>query len=231
MELIEALVKTGLTGQEAQIYLALCREGRMTGYEAAKASGISRSNAYLALSGLADKGAAWRVEGEPASYVAVPPPEYLANTRRAMEAVLSFLEKSIPGPKEPPAPFITIRGRVQVIDKMRNEILEAKLRVYLSLAGPELELVRRELEEARGRGIKTVIVTDADFALEGAQVLKHEKKPGQIRLICDTERVLTGELSEIDASCLYSRNAALVQLIKDSLTNEMELIRLSGKAD
>jgi HTH-type transcriptional regulator, sugar sensing transcriptional regulator len=227
MELTEALVKTGLTGQEALLYLALCREGQMTGYEAAKVSGISRSNAYLALSGLVDKGGAWRVVEEPASYVAVPPAEYLANVRRAMEGVLSFLEKGIPGLKEAAAPFITVRGKAQVIDKMRNAINETKLRVYLSLASPELELVRKELEDARSRGIKTVIITDADFALEGAQVLRREKKPGQIRLICDTERVLTGELSEDEASCLYSRNTALIQLIKDSLTNEMELIRLS----
>lgn len=228
MELIEALVKTGLTGQEAQLYLALCREGQMTGYEAAKVSGISRSNAYLALSGLVDKGGAWRVEGEPASYVSVPPAEYLANVRRAMEGVLALLEKGIPGPKEASAPFITIRGRDQVIHKMKNAIDETKLRVYLSMASPELELVRAELEAARARGIKTVIITDSGFDLEGAQVLRHEKKPGQIRLICDTERVLTGELSEADASCLFSRNAALIQLIKDSLVNEMELIRLSG---
>ena len=124
--------------------------------------------------------------------------------------------------------FITIRGRDQVIDKMKNALDGTKLRVYLSMASPELELVRKELEGARARGIKTVIITDAEFALEGAQVLRHEKKPGQIRLICDTERVLTGELSESDASCLFSRNEALINLIKDSLINEMELIRLSG---
>jgi sugar-specific transcriptional regulator TrmB len=52
MDLLGCLAKTGLTGQEAALYLALCREGELTGYEGAKVAGVSRSNAYLALSSL-----------------------------------------------------------------------------------------------------------------------------------------------------------------------------------
>jgi sugar-specific transcriptional regulator TrmB len=231
MDLIECLVKTGLTGQEAQLYLTLCEAGRLTGYEAAKMSGISRSNAYLALSGLTEKGGAWKIEGEPAAYLPVPPAEYLANVRRSMESVMSFVEANMPGPKEAEAPFITVRGRENVIHKMKNLIEGTKLRIYLSLSAPELEPMRPELERARSRDIKTVLITDADFSLEGAIVHLREKKPGQIRLISDTETVLAGELSATDANCVFSRNLTLVQLIKDSLVNEMELIRLSGKGN
>ena len=54
--LIESLMCFGLTRQEATVYLCLSQNGGMTGYEAAKQTGISRSNAYGALAGLVEKG-------------------------------------------------------------------------------------------------------------------------------------------------------------------------------
>ena len=43
MTLIQCLMKTGLTRHESELYVALCREGEMNGYEAAKATGIPRA--------------------------------------------------------------------------------------------------------------------------------------------------------------------------------------------
>ena len=42
----ERLMEFGLTRQEASIYQCLLTEGKVTGYEVAKQTGISRSNAY-----------------------------------------------------------------------------------------------------------------------------------------------------------------------------------------
>ena len=59
MNLIEGLTNFNLTKQEATLYVLLLKSGQMTGYEAAKQTGISRSNTYTALAGLVDKGAAY----------------------------------------------------------------------------------------------------------------------------------------------------------------------------
>ena len=59
MEHIDALTQYGLTRQEANLYLLLLSEGSLTGYEASKQTGISRSNTYSGLAGLVDKGAAY----------------------------------------------------------------------------------------------------------------------------------------------------------------------------
>ncbi len=222
MDILECLVETGFTGQEASLYLALCREGRLTGYEAAKVAGISRSNAYHALSSLVDKGGAYRIEGEPASYAPVPPADYARNVRRRMEGVLASIEKGLPEAKEPNAPFLSIQGRDRIIDKMRNLIEDTKLRVYLSMAAEELGFVRGELEAAAARGVKVVVITDGEPPV-GAKCYVRGKRPGQVRLISDSEHVLTGEVGAEDGSCVYSRNPALIRLIKDSLSDEMEL--------
>ena len=44
MEITECLMHFNLTRQEATLYLLLLKAGRLTGYEAAKQTGISRSN-------------------------------------------------------------------------------------------------------------------------------------------------------------------------------------------
>ena len=76
MSYIDDLMQFGLTRQESAIYYALLSEGMMTGYEAAKVSGVSRSNAYTALAALVDKGAAHVAEGTPTHYVPVDPEEF-----------------------------------------------------------------------------------------------------------------------------------------------------------
>ena len=78
------------------------------------------------------------------------------------------------------------------------------------------------------KGLKVVLITSPPFSLPGVIVHYHEKAPGQIRLIADSSYVLTGEISNsTESSCLYSRNKNLIQLIKDSLTNEIKIIEMA----
>lgn len=227
MDLIEALGKIGFTRHESILYVTLCQEGELTGYEAAKISGLPRSNVYLALAGLVEKGGAYICEGEAARYTPVPVEELVVNTRRQMDEVLNFLEKHLPGRKTSSEPYITITGKMQIINKMKNIISQARERVYLSFAPQELELVINELTDVITRGLKVVIITTPPFKLDGATIYYIQKQPGQIRLIADSANVLTGEIGEqAEPSCLYSRNKNLIDLIKNSLTNEIKLIEL-----
>jgi sugar-specific transcriptional regulator TrmB len=227
MELVEALMNVGLTRQESIFYLTLCKEGELTGYEAAKSAGISRSNAYQALAGLVDKGGAYRIEGDPAKFIAVPIREFTGNIRRRTAEILEYLEKNVPQREEPSEPFITISGTNHVTNKMKQIIQQAAERVYFSGAVTELDLVISDLQAAVARGLKVVVITASPFQKEGMTVFHHRKSPGQIRLIADSTHVLTGEISESgESTCLYSKNKNLIALIKDSLTNEIQLIQL-----
>lgn len=228
MDLIEALIKVGFTKHESLLYLTLCKEGALTGYEAAKLTGISRSNVYLALAGLAEKGGACRIDAATIKYIAVPVNEMIQNIRRQVEETLSFIGQQIPVKDEPLEPYITINGFTQILSKMKNIITGASERIYLSCSKAELSLVRSEIATACDRGLKVVLITGSDCELPGAIVYHREKVPGEIRLIADSTHVLTGELSpHKDVTCLFSRNKNLVRLIKDSLTNEIELIAIT----
>ena len=194
MDIIENLTYFNLTRQEATLYLTLLAEGRLTGYEATKLTGISRSNTYTALAGLVEKGAAYVLEDKATRYTPVPLDE--------------------------------------IINKLKNTIVKAKARIYVSATDSAIEALRGELTEAVGRGLKVVIITGRPFVLEGAIIYYAHKPNSQIRLIADSQEVLTGDLADgSNSTCLYSSKQHLVDLFKDALKNEIKLIELLPEAE
>src|SRR5690554_3060814 len=106
LQLLDCLMEVGLTRHEAQLYMLLSSEGFMTGYEAAKLSGISRSNVYLALAGLVEKGGAMRIEGEVQRFAPVRAAEFCSNKRRRQELVLREILDKVPAPRESAEAFL-----------------------------------------------------------------------------------------------------------------------------
>ncbi|MDF2985171.1 MAG: transcriptional regulator, TrmB [Eubacterium sp.] len=229
MDVIEALMQAGFTRHESVLYVTLCREGELTGYEASKITGIPRSNAYLGLAGLADKGGAYKINGDTARYTAVDPGELVQNLKRKFALIMDMIEKEIPQVNTTGDSFVTINGYHQILDKMKNLIIQAQKRVYISISREQLEFVIKELQEARERGLKVVIITSEGLDMEGMVCYTSRKQFGSVRLITDSENVLTGQLNEPNPTSLFSRNSNMVDLIKDSLTNEIKLINITRR--
>lgn len=225
MEAVELLMQFGLTRQEAAIYIRLTEEGELTGYETAKRTGISRSNAYGALAGLAEKGAAYVAEDTALHYLPVPVSEFCRNKIDRLEKARETLMQAMPRRRTEAEGYITIAGRGHIMDKARNMLRGAEARIYLSAAGQTLEQLLPELEELVRKGRKVVVITAPPFALEGAVVHYERKDPDQIGLIVDSGSVLTGELGW-EGNALYSRSRNLVKLFKNALKNEITLIEL-----
>ncbi len=230
MKLIESLMKTGLTKNESELYIVLCREGELTGYEAAKVSGIPRANAYQVLSGLVDKGGAYVIEGTVPRYIAVSPEEYCSNIMMHMKEVVKVIIQECPEMIESTEGYITVSGLQNISDKIRVIIENAMERVYVSISEKEVDYFKDALEEAVNRGLKVVAIVSGDIELQGVITHKMSKSSGQIRLIADSSYVLTGTItgSEKDI-CLFSKNKPLVELLKDSLKNEIRLSELEGR--
>lgn len=227
MTLIEALMKTGLTRHESELYVALSRDGEANGYEAAKHTGIPRANVYQALAGLVEKGGAAVIDGDVLRYAAVPVDEYCTNSMRSMEAVTAVIRQECPTHRVVNEPYLTITGETNIINKMKNLILAAKERVYISISDVDLPIVQDELMKLVARGLKVVVITSGKPNLPGARIHTIQKQSGHIRLIVDSSHVLTGEWTGREEDvCLYSKNKPLIALVKDSLTNEIKLAEL-----
>jgi HTH-type transcriptional regulator, sugar sensing transcriptional regulator len=228
LDFVELLTHFGLTKQEATIYMMLFTEGQLTGYEAAKLTGISRSNTYTALAGLVEKGAAYLIEGAATRYTPVPLEEFCNNKITELQQFKQNLILSTPVQNQEIDGYITIKGEEHIINKMKNMLTDSTERAYLSMSSEITDRILTELKSGVSRGLKIVIITNKPFQLEGATVYHAEKTQKQIRLIADSTSVLTGDISDGNRStCLYSKKKNLVDLFKESLKNEIQLIELT----
>lgn len=228
MDALTLLTHFGLTMQESKLYWLLFSRGDLTGYEAAKATGISRSNTYAALSGLVEKGAACLVEGAAARYTPVPLAEFCGNRIRGLQEDAGELEKLLPKRRPDSGGYVTVAGEKRILLKMKNLLRGAQERVYASMSAELVERILPELREMTARGLKVVVITDRPPDLPGATIYCTEKKQRQIRLIVDSASVLTGDLEDGEnSSCLYSKKDNLVTLFKEDLKNEIKLIELT----
>ena len=231
MVYVERLTAFGLTRQEASIYLCLYKNGTLTGYEAAKLTGISRSNVYNALAGLAEKGAAYLLEGSSSRYMAVPIGELCDNKLRALAEAGRWLEQNMPTAVQPAEGYITIAGEQQILDKMRHMLEEAGKRIYLAASSEWVARFAPELSLLLAKRIKVVLLSDREpEGLKGAVFYRTEGKAEQVRLIEDSRYVLTGELTGSRQDiCLYTGQRVLVDALKEAMRNEIKLIELTGK--
>lgn len=226
MDLFPALALFGLTRQESALYLTLLAEGELSGYEAAKHGGLSRSNAYAGLASLVDQGAAYVLDGSVPRYAAVEPRTFFSHRIRALQEASEALVPALPQRNQALEGYLTVSGPQAVADRMKTMVEGSTLRLYFSLAEPLVRPLVPYLAAAASRGVKVTALTDAALDLPGLVLHPAQPPMGQVRLIVDSGEVLTGDWSPSTASCLYSRRPALVDLFKQALGNEIRLLEL-----
>lgn len=237
-ELMERFMKFGLTRQESGIYMCLYQNGALTGYEAAKLTGISRSNVYSAMNSLLEKGAVCMLEGASNKYVAADPDEFTANYMKYLENCRQDILKNIPKQTEVREGYITIEGYRHIIDKIENMLEHAEMRAYLSASSDLIETLKNSITKLAKKKKKMVLISDCkdlsqlqfDRECEENMILyTSEKKATQFRLIIDSTYVLTGELTgEKSDTALYSAQPNFVAVFKEALHNEIKLIEIMG---
>lgn len=228
MDTIHLLMRFGLTHQEAKIYSCLHECRHATGYELAKAAGISRSNAYASLSSLVEKGGAYRIDGKPVRYEAVSISEFCENNIRNLQETKKQLETQMIQPNEHDDAYLTIRGNQNIRDKIYSMISQAQQRIYISMAASTLKEFLPVLQHCASARINIVLITDEAVALENMHIHIMPRQGNELHMICDSEAAMTGELDDsANCTCLYSLKKNLVDLLKSALRNEMKVIELS----
>jgi len=225
---IENIMKFGLTRQEASIYQCLLMEGKITGYEVAKQIGISRSNAYNSLASMTEKGAVYQTtEGTTKKFIPVSLEEFCKNNIRKMEDSRRWLLNNAPSSKIQEEGYITIEGRNNILNKMKNLLSSVEERAYITCTRNYLLLFVKELENLNSQNKKLVIITDHPVKFGNAKVYVGEPKHTQVGLITDSKYALTGEYGEGSMNtCLYSGQKNFVELYKKALANEIKLLSI-----
>ncbi|MBR5033200.1 MAG: TrmB family transcriptional regulator [Treponema sp.] len=225
LQFTDNLISFGLTRQEAVIYTTLLSHGDMTGYEVSKETGISRSNAYAALSNLVDKGASYLIEGDSTKYHPVDVDTFTKNILNELQEKAVFIHEHAPEKQVETDGYITIIGARNIQNKLLQMIKETRIRLYISASARIVDAYEEELNELIGKGKKVVLMTDSSYNLDGAIVYHTDPEPGQLRVIIDSSYVMTGELTgSDDDNCLYSGQKNLVTVMKEALKNKIVLL-------
>lgn len=226
--LLEKLMLFGLTRQEGILYLNILKHGAMSGYECAKQTGISRSNAYNGLAGLVEKGAAYVIEGVANKYIAVEVEEFCTNKIQSMQKEKEYLAEHIKVNQHTEDGYITITGYRHVMDKILTMLREAKERVYIAASAEFLEKLTEPLQEVLEDGRKLVIITDKMIGQKSTDFYLTSTRGTHLRLIIDSSYVLTGDItgSSLD-TVLYSGQKNFVNVFKEAMSNEIKLIQIT----
>lgn len=235
--LVEALKTLGLTGHEAQVYISNVQKGEQTGYEIANLTGIARSNVYAALASLLEKGIVYKVSEEPARYVAISPEELSARVIRSIESSSLELINQLKPQQLNQDLVISLEGEENILDKIIYLLRHAASTIYLDASAADLAELADDLQQARLRGVKVVIISLGKCPVAGMLVYENQSPASwlisagrPVRLIVDSSTMLTGELGRGKSSRgIYSSNASLVMMAKHSFTQEIILTEVRSK--
>jgi hypothetical protein len=170
----EALINTGFTPLEAEIYIYLLQHSPATGYKIAKGIGRSFTNTYKAIAGLQAKGAILMDEGDHKLSRAVRIEELMdqmearfrEKRRIAVEAV-----RQLPVSEEDNRIY-HLASTDQVYERCRRMLQECEERVLLELFPEPCALLREPVEATAARGIITAARVYAGESLEGVRVIQ-----------------------------------------------------------
>jgi len=174
------LLGLGFSQYEARTYVGLSAAEPRTGYAVAKATGVPQPKVYETLRRLVERGAAMRLAGEPARFLAVPPERLLGQVEDAFRERLDTARSALArlgqgtGPERP-----EVVWKLDTWDAVRRraEALLGAAERLVYLAGREAEL--RALEAAAAaagaRGVELVVlhVGPQPFPVPGGRAYQH----------------------------------------------------------
>lgn len=176
--LLELLVAHGVPEPAARIYLVASREGPLTAAELARSTAIHRVHGYRFIRDLVEQGLLRGAGQRPMRFAALPVEELLdrwihgtsdelERLRNDRERLIDEVRNGTPGPGGGDGRrFTVIEGRPAIHAYLRKRIGAARKEVQISVGGFALARaidggVDRALSEARDRGVRVRLVTEA----------------------------------------------------------------------
>jgi sugar-specific transcriptional regulator TrmB len=196
-EWVQKLKKMGLSGYEAQVYLALLGETRAPASRVVRKSGVPQSKVYGALNSLVERGFAEQVLGDVKLYRGIPPRQAFENYRRSVEESLTESEsdmkelsvKAPDSPSDDPGSLgirLVRSGQIVGVVEEAFESVEEELIIAVRapmVMGPDTETDKHML----ARGVKLRYLIDEEIladAVYGPQTIQNaEDLPGCVRFI------------------------------------------------
>ena len=232
-EVIEGLMRMGLTGAESQTYLALLKASPATGYEIATRSKVPRSAIYNVLKRLEALGLVNAIQQKPAKFVPLPAAKMLELFSSRFTRNLGQLERSVENlvDEDHEALTWTVRGYEPMLERAERLISEAERTLHASLWRREADALLPALEAAVARDVALTLFSfnrlpdvgrRFTYGIEEAALEAYW--PHRIIVIADGKHLLAGgaERTE-DNRAVVTDERALVEMGVSNLVLDLTL--------
>jgi len=234
-----AFGRLGVPQQEALAYLALLREGGVSGYQLSKIAGIHSSKIYGILQRLMGRGFVVAADTRPKKYFACPPEEVVEKIEKEMTATVAGLGQALKSIQKSNngnnLPAWNITSRADVIFKAKEIIQGSAKAIFLAVWAKELKPLRQALSEAVGRGVDLRVVAYGHTGFKQGTVYAHrpsdypyrERKERRFVLTSDNQKALIANFGEDGSeNGLWTEQRGLVLLFRDFVIHEIYISEL-----
>jgi len=193
---IQKLKQMGLSGYEAQVYLALLGETRAPASRVVRKSGVPQSKVYGALSSLIERGFAELVLGDVKLYRGIPPRQAFDNYRRQVEDSLTEsqdamaeLEEHAPdAPSDDPGSLgIRLVRPAQIQTVFEDAMASAGKEFLVAVKSPLIVAPDTASDQALiNRGVKLRYLVETRLLrdpVHGAALMRNAEEIGCVRFI------------------------------------------------
>lgn len=169
----------GFTPTESLVYGVLVRGGPGTGYAIARQAGLARANAYSALEGLVQKGAARAEEGRPRRYRPEPPSTLIARIVDRQGRALDTLSDVLSALSVPASPtLVELASPRGVLQLLSHEIARAERRVRLIAPPDAYPVLTPALRKASATAVTLELGSTGPVTLTFAAVREASRPAG-----------------------------------------------------
>ena len=240
-DILATLKSLNFTEYEAKAYIALLDKSPLSGYAVSLNSGVPRSKIYEVLGGMAARGEVLVSHETPALYTPLEPRELLAKRRRHAEQSFTQAEAALTRYGEAAryrAHIWNITGREAILDKVKETLRGAEVRILAEIWGEEAEPLRAEMRAAAERGVEIIIVSygkvDYDFATvhphDSSEAITGEYGGRWVVLSVDDREVVAGTVSlGEDSRAAWTMHPGLVIPITEIIVHDLYIMEILDK--
>ncbi len=240
------LNKIGLNDSEAKVYLTLLQNGSISGYEASKLSGISRSKVYLILESLIKKGYIMYTQLEKNNkYSALPIKEIVSKVESETKEVLDLLTDQLENyPQRTNMDDLWhIQSNTNTFEKCKEIMNRTKDELLLQIWSDDLDNLIEELQLLEQKGIKMGIVIfnlnkNQQVPLKKyyqhgmSQAKKLDMSGRWITLVSDNKEVVFGQIiNDNIAEVIWSESKPMVLLASEYVRHDIYFYKIATELD
>lgn len=230
----EVFKELGYPENLGKTYLALLKENPATGYEISSRAGIPRSAVYAVLGRMEIAGLINSMGDSPKRYIPIAPSALIEHLNHLHRDRVGTLEKAFASldSDEEAFDFWHLHGYRNLLIKMRETILNAQSKIFLSAWDKDIQGVSNELADAEERGVDIVLFSFCKLSHHFGETISYGLAESELRnvwqakviLVVDHTFTIMGSSHDHDQNrAIWTTNKAITEIATDHIVLDITL--------